>query len=86
VVVVVFAKHAPLGSFCVSALDRVCKIVEVRASLFDEFKSCGLSMTGMNRCHAIFSELFELVQAQKPTIEMFLLQIEMRLVVDQVRG
>ena len=67
-VVGVFAKHALLGSVCVSALDRVCKIVEVRASLFDEFKSCGLSVAGMNRCHAIFRELFELVQPHKPTI------------------
>lgn len=81
----VFCEQALFGGVCISGLDRLRKVLQVGASLPDQFETRGLSVSWMNRRYAIFSKRFELIQSREPAFQMSFLQIEVRLVVDQIR-
>ena len=66
VVVGVFAQHPLLRRLRISAPDCFREVVQVGASLPNEFKACGLSVTGIYRRHTVFTELFEFVQTSEP--------------------
>lgn len=82
----ILSEHLLLNSLRIAVLYRVREIVQVGASLTNEFEACGLSVPWMDRRHPIFGKSFEFVQSREPAFKVSFLQIKVRLIVDQVRG
>src|SRR5215472_267286 len=85
-VVGIFGQNPLLSGFGITGLHCVGKIVKVGTCLPNEFEAGGLAMAGMKRLYTSFREILEFIESREPAHQMPLLQIQMRLVVNQIRG
>lgn len=81
----VLSQHLLFGSLCIAGLYRIGEVVQIGARLANEFETPNLSVPRMDRRHPIFGKRFEFLQAREPAFKVSFLQIEVRLIVDQVR-